>query len=373
MANVPADRAVQAFRPPERTRSYTDRIAALDRSVLVAVSLLLVGICGILDYATGGLRLAFAVTYAVPVAFGTWFVSRRFGLFLVVLSVATWFTGDRIAGVEWANNLVPLWNGAVRIGYYLSLVLLLSRLHVLQNSLEYRVRERTAALTRALSERLQLEQELLEIGDTERRRMGADLHDTLSQHLAGTALACAVLVKRLGAKNADDADQAQRVLKLIEEGTALSRNVARGLNPVELFDEGLMYALRDLATHTRSLFNVKCEFECPFPVLIDSPAVSLQLFRVVQEAVTNAVKHGFAKEIIIDLSTNEDNVIVKITDNGVGISSPPPNGSGMGLRIMGHRANLIGAQLHIGVGRENGTVVVCTMPHEVKFEDPAHG
>lgn len=347
--------------------------AAWDRRLLMAICILCVALCGIIDNATGGLRLAFAVTYAVPIAFGTWFVSSRFGIVLVVLSVLAWLASDIAAGVQWAHPLIPVWNASLRMAYYVTIVVLLARLHELQGSLEERVRERTAALTRALEDRRRLEHELLEISDREQRRMGADLHDTLSQHLAGTALACAVLAKRLDTISPEEAERARKIVRLVEEGTALSRNVAKGLNPVELFDEGLMFALRDYAANVSKMFNVDCSFECEYPVLFDNPSTTVQLFRIAQEAVTNAVKHGKATEIVIALSADEDSVTLKITDNGVGIPASLPSGKGMGLRIMGHRANLIDAALHVGPRSGKGTVVTCILPIEISLEESRHG
>jgi signal transduction histidine kinase len=364
IANMPDDIAGQVETSAGGQRSWLDYVATRDQWLLAAVSIVVVLVLGVIDNITGGLRLAFAVVYALPIAFGTWFISARFGVVLLFLSVLAWLAGDLIAGVEWASPLVPVWNAFVRIAYYLSIVVLLTTLRDLQETLEERVRERTAALTRALGERRELEQELLEISDSEQRRIGSDLHDTLSQHLAGTALACAVLAKRLDAKDPQDAEQAKKIVKLVEEGTVLSRNVAKGLNPVELFDEGLMFALRDFASNTSKLFGVECRFVCDYPVLFDTPSVTVQLFRIAQEAATNAAKHGKATEIVIELNADEDSVILTVSDNGIGIPQPLPSGSGMGLRIMGHRANLIGVTLQIVPRSDKGTIVTCVLPQD---------
>jgi signal transduction histidine kinase len=343
-----------------------------DRRAVVILSVVTILIFGVIDNITGGLRLAFAVVYALPIAYGTWFVNARFGMVLVFFSVLVWLTGDFIADTEWASPVVPLWNAFVRTTYYVTIVVLLTTLREQQESLEQRVRERTAALTRALRERRELEQELLEISDSEQRRIGADLHDTLSQHLAGTALTAAVLAKRLESKDAAGAEQARKIVRLIEEGTVLSRNVARGLNPVELFDEGLMFALRDFAANVSKMFGVNCRFKCKYPVLLDTPSITVQLFRIAQEAVTNAIKHGKATKIIIELNTDEDSAILIISDNGVGTPSPIPRNGGMGLRIMGHRANLSGATLGIVPGAENGTIVTCVLPLDTDLDPGEH-
>jgi len=362
VANVESTLGERGEAPAADLPDWLSRLGALDQRLLVAGTIASVLLLGGISIYTSGLGVALAVVYTVPIAFGTWFVSARFGIFLTILSVLVWVVSDIIAGVAWSHPLVPLWNALVDIAYYATIVVLLTRLHELQGGLEERVRDRTAALMRALEDRQRLERELLEISDNERRRIGADLHDTLSQHLAGTALNCAVLVKRLETQGSEVTEDARRIVRLIEEGTILSRNVAKGLNPVELYDEGLMYALRDLAASTSKMFGVRCTFECKYPVFLDMPGVTVQLFRIAQEAVTNAAKHSSAAEVVIKLSADEDCLRLSISDDGCGMPVAGPKGEGIGLKIMEQRASFIGATLLIGSGNDGGTAVTCVFP-----------
>src|SRR5262245_14514644 len=136
----------------------------------------------------------------------------------------------------------------------------------MHDDVEALAEKRSAQLVSAIQARERLEQELVRISDREQRRVGHDIHDSLCQHLTGTALAGQVLVQHLQAKDVDSAAGAARVVELIEEGITLSRNLARGLHSVGRSGDGLMEALEDFAASTTDLFRISCRFECPLPV-----------------------------------------------------------------------------------------------------------
>jgi len=209
-----------------------------------------------------------------------------------------------------------------------------------------------------------LEHELLHISEREQRRVGHDIRDSLCQHLTGTALAGQVLAENLKARGSPQARDANRVVELIEEGITLSRNLAKGLNTVRSSPDGLMEALEDFAASTSDLFKISCQFECPLPVLIGEAETSEHLYRIAQEAVGNAIKHGHAKNILIRLETSGSGKVLKVIDDGSGLPSAPLNGKGMGLRIMSYRAELIGARFNIRRRETSGTVVTCLLPME---------
>lgn len=339
-----------------RLLSYLERLPS---AAIVAITLAIVVIVGIFDYLSG-YEISFSVFYLAAVALVTWLVGKRAGWFISVLSVISWLVGDLAAGATYSNRVVPIWNVIIALVFYLVLVEALSNLRALQRGLESKVVERTSALTEEMAKRQALEKELLAAGEKERQRIGHDLHDSLCQHLTGTALAGQVLGEKLAAKSLPEEVDAARVVSLIEEGITLARNLARGLAPVELEAEGLMAALSELARTTRQRFNIDCRFESPCDVLIDDSAVSTHLFRIAQEAVSNAIKHGRARRVNIALFLDEDEVTLEISDDGCGFKEPSPEEKGMGLHIMQHRATMIGANLTIEK-RAPGTVVGCRM------------
>jgi len=212
---------------------------------------------------------------------------------------------------------------------------------------------------RDITERKRLEQEILEISNREQRRIGQDLHDGLGQELAGIQLMAEVLEQDLK-KSKRDAAQAGKIAEHVRQTISHTRMLARGLSPVELEANGLMSALHELARHTQALCRVSCEFKCPSPVLVRDNSAATHLFRIAQEAVNNAVKHAKPSRITIDLRLDGQLGQLSVTDNGVGLQSPAPDHSGMGLRIMKYRADVIGAALKVDKAPAGGTLVSCT-------------
>lgn len=333
------------------------------RSLALRIGLcfgLLAGI-GAIDYLTG-FEMYFSVFYLLEVALAAWFVGRMFGLTMSVLSVLVWVAGDLAAGAHYSRPWILAWNAVILTVFYFVVVALLCHLREAQRDLEMRVQQRTAALTREIAERERLEAEILKVSEREQRRIGHELHDGLCQHLTATALAGQVLSGKLAAKGLTESEDANQVVELVEEGIDLARNLARGLYPVEMEAEGLMAAFQELAaTLTRSR-GVSCVFECDTPVLVHDDAAASQLFSIGREAVRNAVKHGEPGRIGISLSERNGIITLTIEDDGSGLPDNWQETSGLGLRIMAHRAASIGGACVVGPGPTGGTIVNCTLP-----------
>ena len=151
---------------------------------------------------------------------------------------------------------------------------------------------------------------------------------------------------------------------MLQRAMAQTRGLARGLSPVGLEGLGLAEALRDLASSTSRLYRCQCRFRARAPALAPSHATAIHLYRIAQEAVNNAHKHGRAKRIEIRLTANGRVVVLRVADNGIGLSSKLPPGTGMGLRIMRYRAEVIGGVLEVKPRRHGGTQVSCTVTEE---------
>jgi signal transduction histidine kinase len=328
----------------------------------IAAAISTVFLIGLVDYAITQ-EITFSVFYLLAVGLATWFVGKGFGSFISLLSVAVSLYGDFAAGTRYSSLLIASWNASILLAFYLIVVLLLTTLRSLHKELEARVRERTAALTDEIAERERLERELLGISEREQHRIGQDLHDSLCQHLTGTSLAGQVLEEKLIVRNLPEAADANKVVGLIEEGISLARKLAKGLHPIELEAAGLMGALEELASTTSELFRVLCHFECDSPVLIHDPATSGHLYRIAQEALRNAIKHGKSRHIIIRLETLDDGILLFIKDDGIGLAENASKNGGMGLRIMAHRASMIGATFQIKKEDSGGTIVLCKLHH----------
>ena len=232
--------------------------------------------------------------------------------------------------------------------------------------LEGRIKERTAELTalnqkltQEIRQRTEVEQELLLVTEREKRRIGQDLHDSLCQELAAAAFFLESSAQKL--KDPAQARIFTEAAKIVNANVGLARDLARGLHPVELSTSGLSNALRELAFRTSQLHAVECRFECPRPVRVRDEAVALNLYRIAQEAVANALKNGKARKIVIKIVRSRRDLVLTVQDDGKGFS-PANARRGMGIHIMKYRADVIGARFAIESADGEGALVSCVLP-----------
>jgi signal transduction histidine kinase len=214
-------------------------------------------------------------------------------------------------------------------------------------------------IMRDITERRRLENQVLEISEWEQQRIGQDLHDSLSQQLAGIAYLGKVLEQRLSAKSMEEANDAAEIISLIDDAITQTKGLARGLYPIRMEEIGLMNALGELAHTVEKLFTVSCRFEYDRPVLIHDTINAIHLYRIAQEAVNNAIKHGKAIDILISFTSGNGVTNLAIKDNGTGFRKVQKDEKGMGISTMKYRANMVGASIDIRSDR-NGTVVSCS-------------
>lgn len=215
-------------------------------------------------------------------------------------------------------------------------------------------------VARDITGRKRLEKEIIEISNREQQRIGQDLHDGLCQELTGIELMCQVLEQKLAAKSKTEAKQAGEIGEHIRRSITHTRKLARGLFPVELETNGFMSALQELADNAEKLFHITCRFECDGLVAIRDNVAATHLYRIAQEAINNAVRHGEAKHITVSLKPAGEKVEFTVTDNGIGVSNKSQKKSGMGLHTMKYRASVVGATLDVRPGPDGaGTMVAC--------------
>lgn len=350
---------------------WTKQFERSSKPLLMTVSLVLVGIIGAVDWISG-FELSFFVFYLIPVALAVWYVGDVFGIVVSVLSVGVWVAGDVSAGAKYSGPFVPVWNALIAVAFLFVVAWILRRLRNLHKELEERVHQRTVALTNEMQERMRLEEELLGISEREQRRIGHDLHDSLCQHLTGTALAGKVLGGKLSEKKLPEAAAADHVVALVEEAIDLTRTLARGLHPTALEGEDFRDAFVELASTITEHFKIPCRFECPAGLRIHAPSGAIHLYRIAQESINNAIKHGKAGQIIIRLDQDDAVINLSISDDGIGLSEKTRNGQGMGLRIMAYRASMIGGSFSVERVIPHGTRVTCIVPRPRKSAQ-AHG
>ena len=218
----------------------------------------------------------------------------------------------------------------------------------------------TGALT-DLTERKQLEKEVLRISDREQWRIGQDLHDGLGQQLTAIEFMCQSLRSDLVGSRPELADQVSRMCQFLRDAISQTRSLAHGLTPFMLNATGLQAALAELAQRTHSIGRVACRFVCPSPVHLKDSEIAGHLYRIAQEAVGNATKHAGATEIVITLEVRDHLIRLEVADNGRGLPRTRKSAQGIGLQVMRHRANAIGAELVLDTKRGEGSSVICTL------------
>jgi PAS domain S-box-containing protein len=212
-----------------------------------------------------------------------------------------------------------------------------------------------------ITERKRLEQEILDVSSRERQSIGRDLHDGLGQELTGIALMLRSLATRFQHDCAEGVAGINEVVGLVNQSIETARSLARGLLPVGTESGGLPFALRELAARSRDLYGLTVNFRAEiWPEITLSETSASHLYRIAQEALTNAARHGRAAKVDILLMANRNTFLLRITDDGVGIASPDKPVAGMGLKIMRYRAGMIGAKIEIIAGVPKGTVVRVT-------------
>lgn len=219
-------------------------------------------------------------------------------------------------------------------------------------------------LHREISKRIELEQDLVHISEREHRRLGHDLHDGICQELAGIRFSVEA-ISRKQAKASPLRGQLESIAAAVQRAVHHTRLLSRGLAPLQLECGDIVSSLAELADNTSTLFQVSCTFDSKGrPPALDLDAAT-NLYRIAQEAIQNAIKHGRAKSIAVELDFAGRDARLAVTDNGCGLpekSLPASPADGMGLKIMRHRAELLRGTVTIHSRDSGGVRVQCVFP-----------
>ena len=247
------------------------------------------------------------------------------------------------------------------------------------------------SIIRDISTRKQLQTQVLKIAEEEQRRIGQELHDGTGQELTGLALFAGSIEKLLNEmprKTSDDEaswifdeeslmelrQAAQRLSNGLSETNRRIQKLSHGIMPVQVEPEGLRAALEQLASATDALQTITCSFNCPHTIAVANNTVATHLYRIAQEAVHNAMRHSQATHIGISLLLENNEILLEVSDNGVGFELPTNQSAargipdGFGLQIMNYRASIIGGSFRISRHDHAGTLVRCTVPSETNHE-----
>jgi signal transduction histidine kinase len=230
-----------------------------------------------------------------------------------------------------------------------------------RDELEQLRQEKTALLEKEVTERARLEREVIEICAREQRRIAYDLHDGVGQHLVGIALNAKLLEEELRAAYSAEAEKASAIVRLANEAARQARLTARSLEGSDGVGD-LKTALQALIASLRRDCRVEGRVKADASNLPVSGPVAAQLYRIAQEALHNAVEHGGAREVEIDLAFNHETLVLTVRDDGKGFDTSAGLNGGMGLRIMRYRAQCVGGSCEVQSNGAKGTIVTCRVP-----------
>lgn len=241
---------------------------------------------------------------------------------------------------------------------------------------EMEIGDRTVftGIVRDISERRRLEKEILNVSEQERRRIGQDLHDGLGQMLTGIGLLSQDLARQLEEEGHDRAEDMAEITEHVKEADQYARDLSHGLIPVDVKGQqpsALPEALRRLSKNAERLFHVECAFQDIENALVLQNTVATHLYRIAQEAVNNAVRHGEADHIRIVLAAGDDQIRLQVRDDGSGFDEAGVTDAGMGVRIMSYRARIIDGTLDVNSAIGEGTVITCRLPRRAAVVEEA--
>ena len=223
-------------------------------------------------------------------------------------------------------------------------------------------------LMQEIEDRKHLEKEILGVSEKEQRRIGQELHDSIGQQLTGISFMSKVLEKKLTNKSLAESDDAEQIVSLIGQTIEQTRGLSRGLYPVNVGDNGFELALKELVTSTRALFRIQCTLEYDNAVSITDNALAVHLYRIVQEAISNGIKHGKTKNVLIKLVSNQEHSTLTVENDGLDFPDEKIKKKGIGMHIMNYRAEAIGGSLDIERSPKGGTIVTCVFPSNKHYE-----
>jgi signal transduction histidine kinase len=331
--------------------NFTKNFARQPRALIVAEMAAALLIIAAVDFVTD-YTIRFALFYAMPVFGLAWFCGKKWGIAAAVSASLVWWYVNWSTGDPILHSSSEAWEASGHFAFFLIVALVGCAL---------RKKSDVAADRIALLERSRrLEREIVNISEAEQRRIGQDLHDGLCQYLAG--LTCGASSLRDDLEKLDvraEADTASELVKLLQDAVVQTRDLAHGLVPAQVSRLGLVLALESLAQSVRRMHGVTCSFRFHGSLPNWDEQTAIHLYRIAQEAINNATRHGRARNILVFLEAVDHSISLRVLDDGVGVSEACSEG--VGLRIMRYRARSIGGEVTIERRNGTGTTVSCTV------------
>jgi PAS domain S-box-containing protein len=208
-----------------------------------------------------------------------------------------------------------------------------------------------------VTNRVQLERDVIRAAESERLSVARDLHDGLGQALTGISLALRALARKLDQEGSKQVSTVANLTATAQKTIEQARQYTRLLAPT--LQGGLFSALQTLANEVSTLYDIECSMQCPDEDVPIAPSIAMHLYRIAQESVNNAARHGRASTIKIDCRIENQALVLEVSDDGLGIPSTSERREGMGLKSMYYRARMIGGTITINALEDGGTEVCC--------------
>jgi signal transduction histidine kinase len=333
--------------------SFAEYCRSQSKRNLMSMALAGVLIIGFFDYITG-YEISFFLFYGGPILFSVWYLDRKCTTFIVIFSALVWWWADWKAGHPYFASWVQIWETITRLIFFSFMAWSGTAIKTRRDSME-------AVMTNMRRMR-QLEKEIVMASEREQQRIGADLHDGLCQYLAGITCVTGSLRDDLSERFQPEAETAAELHELLKDAIVQARNIARGIAPVHMDEAGLASALEDLAASTRRLHDVQCVFKPDGEAMLPEREIAIHLYRIAQEAISNAVRHGHATRIEVRLAIGDGAVTLTVEDNGCGLPASEPAAGGMGLRSMRYRAGVLDGTIEFSNPPAGGVCVQCRVP-----------
>jgi signal transduction histidine kinase len=203
-----------------------------------------------------------------------------------------------------------------------------------------------------------LEEQILDISERERIRVGRDLHDGIGQELTAISYLLGVLARKIRSGELPGEREIEPVMKQMDHAKNHVRLLSKGLSPVNLDRNGIAVAVDELCRSAERIFGIRCEVECD-DIAIRDNSKATHIYHIIQESLNNAVKHGKSSNIKIMLKRRGNGIFFSVVDNGVGLPEVDANREGLGMMFMKYRADIIGGVLNVNRRKPTGTIITC--------------
>lgn len=347
------------------------------KPVKIIICTVLVGVIGAIDYYTSS-EVSFSIFYLIPITYGAWYIGRNYGILFSVLSALLWLYMDTLGQRVYSFPATPYWNGLVRLGFFIIVTFLATKIKSLQDSLELSIEQRTADLLDEVNKHMNAREEIIRkterlrelnkkiesIREEQNQRIAREVHDELGQLLTGINLEVMWIAKKHSA-NPDIVERMHVLKEIVTDTIGTVRKISSDLRPRLLDQLGLFPAIESQLKEFQNRTSVKISLTLPGENITLDNTAATTVFRILQEALTNITRHAACTLVTVNIWKQGSKMLVmSVKDNGKGFdySKILAESKTLGLMGMRERANILNGSLDVLTSPGSGTEVVLEIP-----------